>query len=163
VQETEQGFHRSFPSWHRRPRGAAEFTIYTRRASIANLEGLTNCYGTKNLNGAAAGGAGARGNGASPDSHRATALQAVELGLSPLPPAEDGTKRPFADILDGEDQKTGRPKFTWNPYSTTPATREHVLQCHHRDACSLLLNRAVELVYSVTVANVDGAAASSPN
>ena len=35
-------------------------------------------------------------------------------------------RRPLADIPDGVDEKTGKPKFTWKPYSETPATLEHV-------------------------------------
>jgi hypothetical protein len=54
-----------------------------------------------------------------------TALQALELGLSPVPPVEDGTKRPLADVLDGVDG-SGKPRFTWKPYQTTPATAAHV-------------------------------------
>jgi energy-coupling factor transporter ATP-binding protein EcfA2 len=48
-----------------------------------------------------------------------TALQALELGLSPVPPVEDGSKRPLADIeVNGE--------WTWKPYQTTPATVDRV-------------------------------------
>ena len=54
-----------------------------------------------------------------------TALQALELGLSPVPPVEDGSKRPLADIPDGVDD-SGKPKFTWKPYQTTPATAARV-------------------------------------
>jgi putative DNA primase/helicase len=51
---------------------------------------------------------------------RAVALLALDLGLSPVAPREDGSKAPLADIkVDGE--------WTWKPYSTTPATRERVL------------------------------------
>jgi hypothetical protein len=47
------------------------------------------------------------------------AMQALGLGLSPLPPCEDGTKRPLADIK--------RATFsTWAPYQRKPATEEHV-------------------------------------
>jgi putative DNA primase/helicase len=51
---------------------------------------------------------------------RETALLALEYGLSPVPPREDGTKAPLPD-LRGDD---GEP--TWMPYQTTPASREHV-------------------------------------
>jgi AAA domain/Bifunctional DNA primase/polymerase, N-terminal len=54
-----------------------------------------------------------------------TALLALNLGLSPVPPMEDGTKRPFADIPDGVHED-GRPKFTWKPYSVKPATVDRV-------------------------------------
>ncbi len=51
--------------------------------------------------------------------HLAVALQSLDMGLSPLPPADDGTKRPLADVrLNG--------KWTWEPYQTKAATREHV-------------------------------------
>ena len=52
--------------------------------------------------------------------HLAVALQSLTLGLSPVPPADDGTKRPLADI-----RVNGR--WTWEPYQTIPATQEHVL------------------------------------
>jgi hypothetical protein len=39
-----------------------------------------------------------------------------------VPPREDGTKAPLADLRD----ETGKP--TWKPYTLTPATREHVLR-----------------------------------
>lgn len=61
----------------------------------------------------------------SPMSALDTALQALELGLSPVPPKEDGSKRPLADMPDGVDED-GKPKFTWKPYQTTPATVERV-------------------------------------
>jgi hypothetical protein len=51
---------------------------------------------------------------------RKTALLALELGLSPVPPRENGSKAPIADL---KDDKGG---WTWKPYQTTPATREHV-------------------------------------
>ena len=38
---------------------------------------------------------------------------------------ENGSKRPMADIPDGVDEE-GKPKYTWKPYTTTPATEEHV-------------------------------------
>jgi putative DNA primase/helicase len=51
--------------------------------------------------------------------HLATALQWLDAGFSPLPAREDGTKAPIADVqINGE--------WTWSPYQTTPATREHV-------------------------------------
>jgi hypothetical protein len=54
-----------------------------------------------------------------------TALQAIEMGLSPVPPVEDGSKRPLADIPDGTDAN-GKPRFTWKGYQETPATAEKV-------------------------------------
>jgi putative DNA primase/helicase len=51
-----------------------------------------------------------------------TALTACDLGLSVVPPEQDGTKRPHADIWDEAEQR-----YTWKPYQTTPATREHVI------------------------------------
>jgi Bifunctional DNA primase/polymerase, N-terminal len=54
-----------------------------------------------------------------------TALLALELGLSPTAPMEDGSKRPLADLLDGVDDR-GRPRFTWKPYQSTPATSDRV-------------------------------------
>jgi putative DNA primase/helicase len=51
------------------------------------------------------------------------ALRLLKLGFSPLPPVEDGSKRPTADIPVDEDGKTG---WTWKPYQSTPATEEHV-------------------------------------
>ena len=53
------------------------------------------------------------------------ALLALELGLSPVAPMENGSKRPYADIPDGVDAE-GKPKFTWKPYSAAPATAEHI-------------------------------------
>ncbi len=51
--------------------------------------------------------------------HLATALMALEIGLSPVPPADDGTKRPVADIrVNG--------KWTWEPYQIKAATRQKV-------------------------------------
>ena len=49
-----------------------------------------------------------------------TALLALDLGLSPLPPLEDGSKAPLFELINGE--------WTWKPYQTTPATAEHVHQ-----------------------------------
>jgi putative DNA primase/helicase len=49
-----------------------------------------------------------------------TALEALRVGLSPVPPVEDGSKRPLADLKDDD----GRP--TWKPYSTRAATEFHV-------------------------------------
>jgi putative DNA primase/helicase len=51
--------------------------------------------------------------------HLETALLALELGFSPLPPKEDGSKAPLADwpMADGP---------SWKPYQTIPATREHI-------------------------------------
>jgi hypothetical protein len=53
------------------------------------------------------------------------ALQAVDLGLSVLPPRQDGSKAPIADVEVVDDQ--GEVHYTWAPYQTTPAAREHVL------------------------------------
>lgn len=53
--------------------------------------------------------------------HLVVALQSLERGFSPVPPADDGSKRPLADI-----QVNG--KWTWEPYQTAPATPEHVKQ-----------------------------------
>jgi energy-coupling factor transporter ATP-binding protein EcfA2 len=50
---------------------------------------------------------------------RETAFLALDLGLSPLPPKEDGSKAPLADIQ-------GKDGWTWAPYQTTPASIEHV-------------------------------------
>ena len=51
--------------------------------------------------------------------HLDTALLAYELGLSPVPPVEDGSKAPLADVvIDGER--------TWKPYQDTPATEKHI-------------------------------------
>ncbi len=47
-----------------------------------------------------------------------TALIALDQGYSPLPPKEDGSKAPHFELIDGE--------WTWKPYQTTPATREHI-------------------------------------
>jgi P4 family phage/plasmid primase-like protien len=52
---------------------------------------------------------------------RETALLALELGLSPVPPSEDGSKKPLADLASDDGG------HTWKPYSTIPATRQHVL------------------------------------
>ena len=52
--------------------------------------------------------------------HLETALLALRVGLSPLPPRDDGSKAPLADIR-GEDGG-----WTWTPYQTTPATEDHV-------------------------------------
>jgi hypothetical protein len=57
--------------------------------------------------------------------HLAEALEWLEAGFSPLPAREDGTKAPIADVQDGVDDD-GKPQWTWSPYQTTPATREHV-------------------------------------
>jgi hypothetical protein len=54
-----------------------------------------------------------------PAVHLETALLALRLGYSPLPPREDGTKAPLADIQGPNGQ-------TWLPYQTTPATEAHV-------------------------------------
>ena len=53
-----------------------------------------------------------------------TALLALDLGLSPLPPLEDGSKAPLFELINGE--------WTWKPYQTTPATAEHVHQWYAR-------------------------------
>ncbi len=52
--------------------------------------------------------------------HLETALLALSVGLSPVPPKQDGTKAPLPDVPT-EDGKT-----TWLPYQTAPATEEHV-------------------------------------
>ena len=57
--------------------------------------------------------------------HLETALLALRLGFSPLPPKQDGTKAPLADIPDGYDEY-GKPKFTWAGYQANPATEKHV-------------------------------------
>jgi hypothetical protein len=49
--------------------------------------------------------------------HLNTALDALDLGFSPVPPMEDGTKRPLS---------------TWKRYQATPATREEVLRWYSR-------------------------------
>jgi len=49
-----------------------------------------------------------------------------------MPPLQNGSKRPAADIPNGVDEKTGKPKYTWKAYQTTPATREHVLEWYRR-------------------------------
>jgi hypothetical protein len=59
------------------------------------------------------------------DSILETAIKAVDLGLSVVSPRQDGTRAPVADIEDGVDEK-GKTKYTWKPYQTAPATREHV-------------------------------------
>jgi hypothetical protein len=48
------------------------------------------------------------------------ALDALALGLSPVPPRPDGSKAPLADcrLPDG--------KMSWLPYQSEPATEEHV-------------------------------------
>jgi AAA domain/Bifunctional DNA primase/polymerase, N-terminal len=53
--------------------------------------------------------------------HLDTALMALRVGLSPLPPKDDGTKAPLADVLD---EDTGLK--TWKAYQTIPATEDHV-------------------------------------
>jgi hypothetical protein len=53
--------------------------------------------------------------------HRDTALTWWECGYSSLPPLEDGSKAPLADVWD-ED----RHKWTWTPYQRAPAGWEHV-------------------------------------
>jgi hypothetical protein len=57
------------------------------------------------------------GDGSNP--YLDTAMRWRELGFSPLPPKEDGSKAPTADVqVDGE--------WTWSPYQTTPASEAHV-------------------------------------
>jgi hypothetical protein len=51
------------------------------------------------------------------DVHLDIALKALDVGLSPLLPKENGEKRP-----EGE----------WGPYQTTPATREEVIRWYRR-------------------------------
>ena len=54
-----------------------------------------------------------------PNIYLDTALKCLEVGLSPLPPKEDGTKAPLADLrVNGE--------YKWEPYQTTPATKGHI-------------------------------------
>jgi len=64
-----------------------------------------------------------------------TALDALELGFSPLPPVEDGTKRPLADIPGGEEN--GKQHWTWKPYCQTPATRQKIRQWFKGDRQSI--------------------------
>jgi hypothetical protein len=52
---------------------------------------------------------------------RDIALLALDLGLSPLPPVEDGTKRPCSPLRD----ENGKP--TWKPYQTKAAGRQEVI------------------------------------
>jgi hypothetical protein len=65
-------------------------------------------------------------NGQSGNIFLETALKAHDLGLSVVPPEQDGTKRPHADIPDGLDEN-GRQKYTWKQYQTIPATRDHII------------------------------------
>ncbi len=51
--------------------------------------------------------------------HLETALIAHRLGYSPLPPKEDGSKAPLADVRDNGE-------WTWTPYQSVPATEEHI-------------------------------------
>jgi hypothetical protein len=51
--------------------------------------------------------------------HLDTALNWLDMGFSPLPPRNDGSKAPLADVkVDGE--------WTWSPYQVAPADRAHV-------------------------------------
>jgi hypothetical protein len=54
--------------------------------------------------------------------HLSTSLLALRVGLSPVPPKDDGSKAPLADI-PSEDGG-----LTWAPYQKTPATEEHIRQ-----------------------------------
>jgi putative DNA primase/helicase len=48
------------------------------------------------------------------------------MGFSPLPPREDGTKAPIADVqVDG--------RWTWIPYQTNPATEDRVRSWYRDD------------------------------
>lgn len=53
--------------------------------------------------------------------HLETAIKWLDAGFSPLPPKDDGSKSPFADL---KDTQTGRP--TWRPYQEKPADRRRV-------------------------------------
>jgi hypothetical protein len=53
--------------------------------------------------------------------HLDTALNWLDCGFSPLPPKEDGSKAPLADI-----EKTDGSGSTWSPYQEAPADRAHV-------------------------------------
>src|SRR5262245_38192621 len=53
--------------------------------------------------------------------HRDVALNWLDLGFSPLPPLEDGSKAPLADVWDEVNKKK-----TWSPYQEFPADRAHV-------------------------------------
>jgi putative DNA primase/helicase len=58
--------------------------------------------------------------------HLNTALSWLRAGFSPLPPREDTTKAPTADVqVNGE--------WTWTPYQTTPATEAHVRGWYRRN------------------------------
>lgn len=54
------------------------------------------------------------------DIHLETALLARSLNLSPLPPNEDGSKSPLADLEKPDGGKT------WAPYQTAPATEVRI-------------------------------------
>ena len=62
--------------------------------------------------------------------HLDAALEALRLGFSPLPPRQDGTKAPLADIPTGDSDHP----WTWEPYQTIPATEEHIRDWYHRRA-----------------------------
>lgn len=51
--------------------------------------------------------------------HLDTAFLCLQCGLSPVPPTQDGSKAPFADLKIGG-------KASWAAYQSTPATKEHV-------------------------------------
>jgi RecA-family ATPase len=58
--------------------------------------------------------------------HLDTALNWLDVGFSTLPPNEDGSKSPLADVLKPDG--TG---YTWNPYQEAPADRGHVESWYH--------------------------------
>jgi putative DNA primase/helicase len=56
-----------------------------------------------------------------------TALKLLRLGYSPVPPLEDGSKAPLADIPDPDPPIPGvKTKWTWKGYQTHPATEAHI-------------------------------------
>src|SRR5262249_36025467 len=46
---------------------------------------------------------------------------ALEAGLSPVPPRDDGSKAPLADLRDPDSGA-----WTWKPYQTIPATLDRL-------------------------------------
>jgi hypothetical protein len=69
------------------------------------------------------------GQVASANLHRDTAFNWLDCGFSPLPPGRN--KARLADIETGDPS---RPR-TWEPYQTTPATRERI-DAWYRHGCS---------------------------